>query len=50
MSAEWYRAYARGNADMRAFSEAQIARYSDQLSGSETGITETLQGETAICA
>jgi len=43
MSAEWYRAFARGNEDMRAFSEAQIARYSGDFN-------ETLEGEAALCA
>jgi len=42
MSAEWYRAFARGTEDMRAFSEAQIAQYS--------GLDQTLQGEAALCA
>jgi CDP-glucose 4,6-dehydratase len=43
MSAEWYRAFAAGDEDMRAFSEAQIARYSGDF-------TETLEGEAALCA
>ncbi|MPS67120.1 MAG: CDP-glucose 4,6-dehydratase [Novosphingobium sp.] len=47
MTAEWYRAFARGNTRMRAFSEAQIARYSHGNAGSTTELTE---GEAARCA
>ncbi|WP_454796797.1 CDP-glucose 4,6-dehydratase [Novosphingobium lindaniclasticum] len=47
MTAEWYRAFARGNTRMRAFSEAQIAQYSHGNAGSTTELTE---GEAARCA